>query len=368
MLMMKLVQCKKQFSGKLTKGCQQCIKGRKSVIFLTGLCHYKCFYCPISDDKRHVDIVKVNELVLKNPDKSLAIKEMIKEMELCQSTGCSFTGGDPLTKIQRTTKYITELKKHFGKTFHIHLYTSLEFLTQEKIDALAKVGLDEIRFHPNIEKESDWKKMLLNTHKIFTGIEVPAIPDKLKELKRLIDFAKKHKFKFINLNELEISDTNDKRLSQRKYKLKDKISYALKGSEETALKLVQYGQKINFPVHYCSCQFKDAVQLANRFRLRAESIKQSYDYVDVEGMITRGEIFKEKSKITKKEFEEIQEYFDIPDELIYFENGKIKIAYFVLEDIWKEIKTDFPNGKKYVAEIKKIYPTSDEFELEKDRL
>jgi uncharacterized protein len=363
---LKLVQCEKQFSGKLTKGCQQCIKGRKSVIFITGLCHYKCFYCPISDDKRHVDIVKVNELILKTPDTNKAIKDLSKEMELCQSKGCSFTGGDPLAKIERTVKYISALKKHFGKSFHIHLYTSVEFLTQEKIDALAKAGLDELRFHPNIEQPNTWGKMLLNTHKVLTGIEVPAIPDKLKEIKQLIDFAKKHNFKFINLNELEISDTNDKRLSERKYKLKNNISYALKGSQETALKCVTYGEKINFPVHYCSCQFKDAVQLANRLRLRAESIKHSYDSVDQEGMITKGEIFKQNGMISLNEFEEIKEYFDIPTELIFLEKGKIKIHPTVLKDIWQEIKEDF--STKFSATITKTYPTADEFILEKEEL
>jgi len=365
---MKLMKCEKQFSGKLTEGCKQCITGRKSVIFLTGICHYKCFYCPISDDKRRVDIVKVNELILKQPDTTTAIKKMLNEITLCQSTGCSFTGGDPLAKIERTTKYIKELKKHFGNKFHIHLYTSLEFLTQEKIDQLAKAGLDEIRFHPDIDDENSWKKMLLNTHKIFTGMEIPAIPKKEKQIKKLIDFAKKNNFKFINLNELEISDTNDTRLHDLKFKTKDKISYAIKGSEKTALECVEYGEKIKFPVHYCSCSFKDAVQLANRLRLRAESIKQTYDIIDEEGMITRGEIFKENSKITKKEFEEIQEYFDIPDELIKFENGKITIASWVLTDIWEEIKNDFPNGKKYFAEVTKTYPTSDNFILEKERL
>lgn len=364
---MKLVKCKKQFSGRLTEGCKQCIKGRKSVIFVTGICHYKCFYCPISDDKRRVDIVKVNELILKNPDEPEAIQQMFDEIKKCQSWGCSFTGGDPLAKIDRTVNYIKELKNNFGKKFHIHLYASLEFLNQEKVTSLENAGLDELRLHPDIENPKTWEKMLIKT-KMQLGIEVPAIPDKLKETKKLIDFAKKHNFKFINLNELEISDTNDTRLSQRKYKLKDNISYAIKKSEETALKLVEYGNKINFPVHYCSCQFKDAVQLANRLRLRAESIRKSYDYVDEEGMITTGEIFKEKGKITLKEFEEIKEYFDIPDELMAFEKGKIRMAYFVLEDIWQEIKKDFPKSKSYCAEITRKYPTSDELILEKEIL
>ena len=186
--------------------------------------------------------------------------------------------------------------------------------------------------------------------------------------KKLIQFCKRNKLKFINLNELEISDTNDKRLSQRKFGLKDNISYAIKGSEEVGLELVNYGKKIGFPVHYCSCQCKDSVQLANRLRLRAESISQTHELVDEEGMITRGTICKKKGNISENEFEEIKEYFDIPSKYIKFSTGKIEIHPIILEDIFKEIKTDFPNGNKFEATITKTYPTSDELILEKETL
>ena len=47
---------------------------------------------------------------------------------------------------------------------------------------------------------------------------------------------------FLNLNELEISDNNANKLLQKGYVCKDNISYAIKGSEKMALKLLKYCQ------------------------------------------------------------------------------------------------------------------------------
>ena len=104
--------------GKLAKGCRQCLQGKKTVLFITGICPRHCDYCPLSEKKFMKDEIYANEWPI---DK---VEELIKEAELCGSEGAGITGGDPLCRLARTCDFIKRLKKKFGKKFHLHLYTS----------------------------------------------------------------------------------------------------------------------------------------------------------------------------------------------------------------------------------------------------
>ena len=125
-------------------GCKLCVKGRKSVIFITGLCPRSCEYCPLSDEKYKKDVMYCNERKVNKLD------EIIAEVKISRSTGAGITGGDPLVKLGRTVEIIKMLKKSFGSKFHIHLYTSPNLVTEDKLNQLHKAGLDEIRFHPDM--------------------------------------------------------------------------------------------------------------------------------------------------------------------------------------------------------------------------
>ncbi|MBU4501349.1 MAG: radical SAM protein, partial [Nanoarchaeota archaeon] len=167
-------------SGSLAKGCQLCVKGRKSVLFVTGLCARHCYFCPISNQKRNKDVVYINEWPTKK------VKDIIKEIELCSSKGVGITGGDPLIKIDRVTKLIKKLKKKFGKKFHIHLYTPLNLVNEKSLKKLNDAGLDEIRFHPDIDNDFNWDMINLSRkYKWDIGVEIPAIPKKEKQIKKL---------------------------------------------------------------------------------------------------------------------------------------------------------------------------------------
>ncbi|RLE80850.1 MAG: radical SAM protein, partial [Thermoprotei archaeon] len=109
--------------GDLCEGCRICMHGRKAVIFITGLCPVNCFYCPISAERRGKDLTFVNERQVSS------LKELLEEVELMDAEGAGITGGEPLVRLERTINYIRELKKHFGKDFHIHLYTSSQVLS-----------------------------------------------------------------------------------------------------------------------------------------------------------------------------------------------------------------------------------------------
>src|SRR3989338_159987 len=108
-----------------------------------------------------------------------------------------------------------------------------------------------------------------------------------------MDFLSSTKIKFLNINELEISDTNANSLLDKGFKPKDNTSYGVKGSEELAMKMLEYCKNKNakFNVHYCTTTLKDRVQLAKRIMKRAKSVAQDFDKITKDGMLVRGAIY-----------------------------------------------------------------------------
>ena len=278
-------------TGELTQGCQLCVKGEKLVLFVTGLCSSRCDFCPVSDKKLYKDVIYANERPLNDEKETEAI---IEEAKACDANGAGITGGDPLVKLDRTVEYIKLLKKAFGKEFHIHLYTHLTLVNEKTLLRLYKSGLDEIRFHPKLDKgaEADWPKIMLARNKKFkwkVGVEIPVIPGKEQETKLLIDFIA-DKIDFLNLNELELADNSVWR-NKKDVKCKDNMSYAIKGSDELAKKLLKYCASLGIRAHYCTCKLKDRVQLAERILRRANHTKQVFDVLTEEGLLLRGAVY-----------------------------------------------------------------------------
>lgn len=343
----------------LSKGCQLCVKGRKSVLFITGICPKKCFYCPISENKKDKDVIYINELKTSNFDK------IIEEIELCSSKGVGITGGDPLARLKRTCEFIKKLKKHFGKKFHIHLYTSLMLVSEKNLSELYQVGLDEIRFHVDIENEKFLDKInLFKRFKWNVGMEIPVIPGKLKETKDLILFVKR-KVDFINLNELEYSD--NKSYDEHGFKVKNDLSYAIKGSLEEGKKLLKVCEKEKIACHLCTAKLKDSVQLKNRMNLRMKNIKQWYDVIIEEGIFARGAIYLEKPEFNyKKELEKInlKDLKQLQSKL-KFKTDIDKSKKRLLTSIKNVMKnSDKIKELNLIPAIVKEYATSDQFALE----
>jgi len=277
--------------GEISKGCKFCVKGEKLVLFITGLCSRKCYYCPLSDIKKDKDDVWANEWKIDS------VKDIIEEARLCDSKGAGITGGDPFLRFDRTLGIIKLLKKEFGSNFHIHLYAPLLLVTKEKLDKLYKAGLDEIRFHPDLEdnKSLDW----INLAAGFgwdVGVEIPVIPGLKKQTIELIDFIQ-DKINFLNLNELELSDTNSCKLEEKGFVAKDDMSYGVSGSEELAIELMDYcSKKTKLNVHYCTAKLKDKVQLRNRIMRRAKNVAKEFDKITKDGMLLRGAIYLKEFK------------------------------------------------------------------------
>jgi len=366
-------------TGDLADGCKHCVKGEKLVLFVTGLCSSRCDFCPISDKKLYKDVIYANERPLKDEKDTKAI---IEEAVACSAKGAGITGGDPLVKLDRTTKYIRLLKNKFGKKFHIHLYTPLNLVNEKNLLRLCESGLDEIRFHPKLDKEDDWPKIML-TRKFDwkVGVEIPVIPGKEQETKLLIDFIA-DKVDFLNLNELELADNAVWR-SKQGVKCKDNISYAIKGSDELAKKLIKYSASQGIRTHYCTCKLKDKVQLARRIKRRADNVKQKFDVVTDEGMLIRGAIYlpeltpgfgyheklskmddHEKKKILnrlKAIRESILEQEELPGHLLLVDEQKLRL----ITSAWL---AGIIKAQGVVRAVVTEYPTFDALELEVDIL
>lgn len=248
------------------KGCKYCVKGKKLVLFISGICGVNCWYCSLSKKRKNKNLIFANERECKS------FEDVAEEVRESRATSAGITGGDPLACLDKTIEYATKLKKIFGKKFHIHIYLPTKFTTAEKLEKLSNC-IDEVRFHPEflIDKskmKEDIEKIKI-AEKIFgrknTGIEMPMIPEKKKLILNFILEIKNY-ISFVNLNEFELSETNFNRIT-KKYKLKEG-GYVVAGSleagkfilEELALK------KTKLKVHLCTAELKNCSQFANRLK------------------------------------------------------------------------------------------------------
>ncbi|MBS3789995.1 MAG: radical SAM protein, partial [Candidatus Thermoplasmatota archaeon] len=280
------------FKGELPEGCKHCARGSKMVLLVTGKCEGGCWYCPLSKKKRNKSVVYADEKRVEDKE------DILNEARSIGASGTGITGGDPLAT-EKTFKFIRLLKEEFGEDHHIHLYT--QSTDKEHILELGEAGLDEIRFHPPVRK---WEKMeetsytsllrdLRDKTELDVGIEIPSIPGKKEETVHLFEWLSDF-VEFVNINELEFSSTNTKKLQKRGYEHKSDVSSAVKGSEELARELIHMDFDVS--LHYCSLAFKDGVQLTNRIKRRAENTARESDIVTEEGTLIRGVIEAENAE------------------------------------------------------------------------
>lgn len=336
------------------------------VIFITGLCSTRCFYCPLSFQKGGTDRIFADEWEL---DNECDTEKLVREAEYIDATGAGITGGDPLVVWGRVKTYITLLKKTFGDSFHIHLYTSALKNANHLSDLLA-AGLDEIRFHPlpqtwtNMDA-SPIKKTIQHmcNSSVDVALEIPVLPKREKEIFSLVSWADKQGLRWVNLNELEFSERNCQAFLSRGYRVKNAISAAVKGSQVTADKILKMSRKENLHigVHYCSVSFKDGVQLKNRILRRAKHIATPYDVITKEGTLIKGVIYPSDRSLASL-LSLLQKTQKIPSHLYHldYEKKRMEIAAWMLEKIGPQL-----SKHGYRCFIVEEYPTADRLEVER---
>ncbi len=355
------------YTNPLSPACKMCADGSKMVVLITGLCPSHCFYCPLSQHKLGKDRIFADEWEL---DGEHDTEKLINEAEYIEATGAGITGGDPLIVWRRTKNYISLLKDTFGSDFHIHLYTS-GIENGQYIKDLVSAGLDEIRFHP---LSRYWRSMvgssIADTIKnalktdCDVAIEIPVIPDMEKETFSLISWADGVGIKWVNLNELEFSETNAEELTKRGFTVKNDISAAVKGSQETAYKVIYdiLNEDFEVGVHYCSSSFKDGIQLRNRIKRRAKNVAREYEIISDEGTLVKGVIYTKEIPLEEL-YNSLKKEFEVEDEHIFLDKNRIEIALWILEKISPVLKQ-----RGLECFMVEEYPTADALEVERTPL
>ena len=263
----------------LPKGCELCRLGGKLVVFITGECGDSCYYCPVSNERFGKDVMYANEALVSS------LLDYIYEAYRMKALGAGITGGDPILAIDRVVQLIKLLKDEFGKDFHIHLYTSGRYVTNDVLAELKNAGLDEIRFHPVKE---DYLKAVEKALKFNfdVGLEVPVIPGEEEYLEKLIKWAIEKGVKFINLNELELTERNYQFLNARGFRIGHGVA-GVKGSFESALSILKKYEDSQIALHYCSSVYKDVVETRTRFLRIIKFSAKPYEDFTGEGTVVR---------------------------------------------------------------------------------
>jgi len=248
------------------------------VLFVTGLCHRRCWYCPLSEERAGRDLAFANDRPV------VRAGDLLAEARMMGALGTSITGGEPFLVPDRVARYCSALKEAFGKDHHIHLYTGMA-PTREMLLPLAGL-VDEIRLHPPPEvwpaiTSSEYARAAGEARSLgfAVGIEVPA----LKGLPALAPILPA--VDFLNINELEWGGINAEEMRRRGYPPADGIHNAVKGSRRWAADLPHRDK-----VRWCPSKYKDAVQLRERLKRIAARTARSFDEVTGDGTILYGVI------------------------------------------------------------------------------
>ena len=319
----------------ISRGCEQCAKGGKMVLFVYGYCDQRdCFYCPLGENRKNVTQVYANERPVERD------QDIIEEARRMDALGSSITGGEPQEVLERTCRYIRLLKDEFGEDHHTHLYTGITG-GRENMRRLAEAGLDEIRFHPPFEQwgqlhGTEWEDILYTAREegLTPAFEIPGI----RAEEEFLAFLDEGAADFCNINEFEMSQGNFRRMQEAGFELKDGHMSAVEGSHDILETMGDHPK-----VYFCTSVFKDAAQHRNRLKRMAQNVRRSFDEVTDDGTLVYG-----KTWAPPERFESL----GVPPEYYTVKDGHVELAWWLLEEM-------LDAGDLTEGEIVEQYPTVD---------
>ncbi|HPD20043.1 MAG: radical SAM protein [Desulfomonilia bacterium] len=269
----------KPYIRRLSPGCRLCGEGSWSCLFINNICNARCFYCP--SEQQAVDEPGTNTLTFRHPE------DYADYLEYFGFKGASISGGEPFLTFDRTLAFAREIKRRFQERIYLWLYTNGILATPDMLAQLRDTGLDEIRYNigaAGFSLEHVQRAVGVIPH---VTIEIPAVPERLDLLIRLIPEMRDRGVDFLNLHQIRCTAFNHSRLASRGYTFVHGPFTGVAESEITALKLLvcAANQGIDLGVNYCSLIYRHRFQTRAFRRSWARHLKKNHEDVTDTGMI-----------------------------------------------------------------------------------
>ncbi|MGE0086366.1 MAG: radical SAM protein [Desulfococcaceae bacterium] len=269
----------KFFWHELSPGCVTCGQGTWSCLFVNGKCPCACFHCPAEQNRNGVPMT--NSVPFHNPS------EYLSYLEKFGFRGAAISGGEPFGTFPLTLSFVTAIKKKFGSSIYLWMYTSGIFANGENLKKLRDAGLDEIRFNIGATKYR-----LDNARKAVgiignVTVEIPAVPEEFELLKEKIREMRESGISYLNLHQLRLTPYNSVNMIHRPYTFLHGKKVTVLESELAALRLLRYAAEnaLALPVNYCSFVYKNRFQSAAFRKRNAAVIRKSYEDLTESGYI-----------------------------------------------------------------------------------
>lgn len=261
--------------GFLSTACVECTGNRGVETFSTTFaCHRDCYFC---FNRNQPDY---NRFFRHGCPWEDALARSMQENSQMACLG--ITGGEPLLDLQGALDLLGRARTAWPHV-HTRLYTAGDLLDENAASALARAGLDEIRFSIKDDDDPELQERVFDAMRLARRffptvmIEMPVIPGAGEHMRRLLARAAELDIDGINLLEFCFPFCNWDEFARRGFKLKNPpfdVMYdygysgglAVAGSEEAILKLMLWAldQGYAFGMHYCSLDNKNRSEMRQK--------------------------------------------------------------------------------------------------------
>jgi pyruvate formate-lyase activating enzyme-like uncharacterized protein len=269
----------KPHKGALSPGCVICQDGGWGCNLINRLCTRDCFFCKRWHTPK-------TELDPETEGCSFPDANAHAEFARCLGVrGIGFSGGEPLLVPDRLLSHLQIMKKEFGESIYLWMYTNGDLVTPDLMKDLARAGLNEIRFNLAARDYDLAPLVIARAHIPTVTVEIPAIPEDFERMKLLMKEMQLVGVDFLNLHQLTIEAQNWRFLLNRPYRLNCAVGLCVHESELCALRLMLHACEsgLRLPVNYCSSIYKARFQQRGYRARRGMAISEPFEEITQTG-------------------------------------------------------------------------------------